>query len=1306
MADTRIGYDDLFDFSNDAPIKKLKATLKEINKELERLKSQTNAKKSGLQSEAQAQAEALKKVSVSSKAATKDLKDLSKTANKTGREYEELTKDSLALSKSQTELQTTIRRLEKTYKAQLKDVKSVSRATEEGRIKFQAMGREAVRMRAQLDEFNAGLRRNVQELRAGNNLYEQTKLRVQRLRTEYQKLVVAFRDGAPVFGKNEMRARALRREILGLETGMKKLEASTRVGIRGMSNFSSVGGLAAAGLKTFASSALAAFAGVTALVTGMQRGFEAFTTFEFNMAQVAALTESSTFKFEQLREKARELGRTTARTAGDVAELELVLTRLGTDPDEILALTEAITNLSIAFDYDLAQTASVVKRTLNAFKIEAKDSKKVVDVLAKAFATSALDLSKWETALSTVGATAEILGVDLETTVGLMSALVDSGLQVSVAATSMRNLFSQLANPMSKINQVFEGTVNSSESMLQAFEILGEEVKTLGEAAQITDKRVLGTFVTTIKNTDLIRKNAVAYKNAEGFLTKFSKRIGESVYIKVKILTSALESLAISIGDNLLPWIERSIGALTTFVQWMGTAIDKVKEWKAWSDSFVKDKAEILIEQLKYTLAIRQEKDLLDSMFATLKNDKASKEDKARAMHKILTTYKEYLGDLDIEKATIQDVLAFEERLTKQYIAKKVALEEQQEAARITEELRGRAEALSVKQAERDDEILELQRQIANWEEKVEEARKNNYVQDVKRHQQVIAIKQKMIQEIKDAQAADEEALIQTTQLALKNNKARFDSLFRGLQLERFYLRQQADEEKEILITKRLNAQELADWQEMMEEKWQSARAKLLHERNGELQVLQVAYYDGTIATKEEYLKRLADVDEDYANQENIMLQAHLGDMISFLEKHGEQTAALRVQLEEAKAEELLKIDSDEFDAEVASLHRELEFIKVKTKIQQEKNQALSDLNEQWRNGELRDEDAYKKELARIDRNSNIELVAEEIDHLTKLIEIRRKAGENYTDLILEIFQLEEKLMELRREKATKESSFWEENSKEIAQAAIQGFNSVARELLMAQNEEFRNAMDYQKKLINDRYEHEKIAAGDNARVLQLVEARKQKELSKLAYKEAAFRKKQARNAVILETAVAVARALAQGGIPAGLVLAGIAAAAGAIQLAIVEGVSIPAFEKGTESAPGGVAVAGEKGAELMKTPKGEYRMLGEKGKSKPQLYDVPKGAQIFDAIQTQKMLDTPEQTSYLKGFGDTAKAMKESAIVTTNIQNIIQRDEAQLQRAFKNAIHGLQVNETIIDTEGGFHKLTRKGNTKLKRIRDRNSFS
>src|SRR5699024_3347329 len=148
--------------------------------------------------------------------------------------------------------------------------------------------------------------------------------------------------------------------------------------------------------------------GLTAPITALGAlSVKTFKDFSFGMAQVRAISGATVEEFESLRKSALALGAATAFSASDVAELQLNLSKLGFDPSQINDATDGILDLALAMGEDLAQSAEVAAATIQGFGLDASETNRVTDVMAKSFSSSALDLQKFSIAMSKVAPVAK-----------------------------------------------------------------------------------------------------------------------------------------------------------------------------------------------------------------------------------------------------------------------------------------------------------------------------------------------------------------------------------------------------------------------------------------------------------------------------------------------------------------------------------------------------------------------------------------------------------------------------------------------------------------------------------------------------------------------------------------------------------------------------------------------------------------------------------------------------------------------------------------------------------------------------------
>lgn len=264
-----------------------------------------------------------------------------------------------------------------------------------------------------------------------------------------------------------------------------------------------------------------------------------FAGFEQELAKVQAISGATSSQMKELRQSAEDLGATTRFAASEVAGLQLNLSKLGFDTSEILKSTGAILDLAIATGEDLAQSATVAASTIRGFGLDASEAGRVADVMAASFSSSALDLNKFQTAMATVAPVAATAGRSIEDVTGMLSVLVNAGIDASTAGTGLRNIFLDTAKMGITVEQAFEKIRSSSNKNATAMDLFGKR----------------GATVATVlaENADAAADFTKQYLAAEGSAKRMANIMDNTLEGSFIRLKSAMESAAIAIGEELAP---------------------------------------------------------------------------------------------------------------------------------------------------------------------------------------------------------------------------------------------------------------------------------------------------------------------------------------------------------------------------------------------------------------------------------------------------------------------------------------------------------------------------------------------------------------------------------------------------------------------------------------------------------------------------------------------------------------------------------------------------------------------------------
>ena len=423
---------------------------------------------------------------------------------------------------------------------------------------------------------------------------------------------------------------------------LKKLEGRTK------STTKSFGKMAAGVLG-----AVAAFKTITGAIGN---AIKTFRDFEFQMSKVKAITGANTTDFIKLSKSAEDLGRTTFFTATQVAELQTNYGKLGFTTKEILQAQDATLALATATGEDLGRAATVAGAAVRGFGLDASETQRVVDVMAVSFTSSAMDLEKFQTSMTKVAPIAKSAGFSIEDTAAMMSKLTDSGIEASIAGTSMRNILLAMQDPNSKLTKSFGKTIHSYDELVPAMNKFVEEGGSMAEVMQVVEKRQAASFEQLISNTDATLGLRDAMVNSSGAASEMAGIVGDNLEGAFKRLNSAWEGLMINFTESVVG------KGLQNFVDGVADLVNVVSD-------FV---------DIPMSEKLEEERIALNSMVMQLTEANIKEEDRNKLIIKIKKEYPKFLENINTEKTSTSQL----RKRLKEYNAElinKIALQQEDE---------------------------------------------------------------------------------------------------------------------------------------------------------------------------------------------------------------------------------------------------------------------------------------------------------------------------------------------------------------------------------------------------------------------------------------------------------------------------------------------------------------------------------------------------------------------------------------------------------------------------------------------------
>ncbi|ELD8070040.1 phage tail tape measure protein [Staphylococcus pseudintermedius] len=321
------------------------------------------------------------------------------------------------------------------------------------------------------------------------------------------------------------------------------------------------------------------------VVAGFGAAVKKSIDFDDSMRKVKATSGATSGEFQQLRDKALEMGAKTKFSASESAEALQYMSLAGWDTKDMLNGIDGVMQLAAASGEDLGSVSDIVTDSLTAFGLKAKDSGHFADVLAQASSKANTDVRGLGEAFKYAAPVAGALGYTVEDTsiaIGLMS---NAGIKGEKAGTALRTMFSNLAKPTKAMkNQMDELGISITDSqgnmlpMRDVMDQLRGKFKGLSKdqqasaAATIFGKEAMSGALAVINASDEdYKKLTKSIDNSAGASKRMADEMEGGIGGSIRRMKSAIESLAISIGDVLAPYIKR-------LAEWVANAATKLNE--------------------------------------------------------------------------------------------------------------------------------------------------------------------------------------------------------------------------------------------------------------------------------------------------------------------------------------------------------------------------------------------------------------------------------------------------------------------------------------------------------------------------------------------------------------------------------------------------------------------------------------------------------------------------------------------------------------------------------------------------------
>ncbi len=357
-------------------------------------------------------------------------------------------------------------------------------------------------------------------------------------------------------------------------------------------------------------------------------------------------------------------------------------------------------------------------------------------------------------------------------------------------------------------------------------------------------------------------------------------------------------------------------------------------------------------------------------------------------------------------------------------------------------------------------------------------------------------------------------------------------------------------------------------------------------------------------------------------------------------------------------AKEIQKIEDQAYEKQIAAAKKAHDAL---IKAQQDANEldenarirdqakAYTELNESFANGAISAK-KFSDAKDELDKRFARDTISNQINEQEKLSKLYDVGSKERMAIAAKGAELQKNYSDLNVKNKTKETddvkkeidkgvTYEKEAAAVISSFVDAGFENQKNAIAAIENQQ-QSAYAGQ----IERIKASTLSDQQKASQLQILEAQRAAQKADNAKKEkdmdiqkAKFDKEMAMFQIVINTAAAVTKFLMEGNVPEAIA----AGVTGAAEFTIAAARPIPKYALGTENHPGGPAIVGEVGSELVQTPDGKSFLTPDG----PTLLNLPQGAKVLkheDTINMAVMNDMMRrQASVLIGSPDVVNELK-----------------------------------------------------------------
>lgn len=290
-----------------------------------------------------------------------------------------------------------------------------------------------------------------------------------------------------------------------------------------------------------------------------------FMKFEDEILRLGTKLNATEAQLRSVEKTIRQLGKTTSFTALEVATGATSLAQAGLSPGEVQKGLQAVLDLGRGARITLDESADLLANTAKTFKIPVSSFGEIASQFIVAARLSTIEVSNLKESIKEVSGTLNDLNVDLPTSLALLNQLGFRSIKGTKAGTTLNTMLLNFVANSEKIAKFLNVDLQDSKGNIRKItDVIGEFGQKIQELKPARRAR-LSQFLfnirgsrgeTALRDIEAVVKMADQIKNAGNEAREAATKMDSGLGGSVRRATSAINDLAISLGQKLAPAVQ------------------------------------------------------------------------------------------------------------------------------------------------------------------------------------------------------------------------------------------------------------------------------------------------------------------------------------------------------------------------------------------------------------------------------------------------------------------------------------------------------------------------------------------------------------------------------------------------------------------------------------------------------------------------------------------------------------------------------------------------------------------------------